>query len=439
MAAPGTLIPVDIPSAKDSTYRPYNPNISKVQPHYSLNNTEVAYSGQKPFLGEGSSQNPMVESSSVQDRRPRPTESLPTVSGSSIDNGIGSSRVSNKVTPNQLDNLSSSAIGNTHYKGSRGAHAVDGGARMNINVVPYNQNQEDPKNLFADLNPFQIKGPGKNSMYNKPADSKVDELQRPRNNLVSGRPPVPLMWKSRYACNEVPKKKENDYLEGLFPRINREPNDYNMSSKASTSSSSEKIYNDGSKSSVTTSASNKDNDEKNSSLLAAQSTERNKLTLGDDQSTSFKEEHPRNRKDLHTDWIYVNKEGESNEIGLNDRRKCTHDRFMESSPKLKAPEGPCSSVDSGTIRNEQVFDDVDVGQCEIPWEDLVIGERIGLGNALFLASVAVTTVFFGLFAVLSFPLFSSLHIGHRYNHTLAYIHKLVHDFYLVWVVPYFSH
>ncbi|PON73922.1 Mitogen-activated protein kinase kinase kinase [Parasponia andersonii] len=384
MAAPGTLIPVDVPSAKDSMYTPYNPNMSKVPARYSLNNTGVAYLGQKPFLDEGSSQNPMVESSSVQDRRQRPTDSLPTVSGSSIDNGVGSSRVSNKATPSsQLDNFTPSAIGNTNYKGSRGAHAADGGVRMNINVVPYNQNQDDPKNLFADLNPFQIKGPGKNSVYNKPAESKVDELQRPRNNLVSGRPPVPLMWKNRYACNEVPKKKESDYLEGLFPRINRAPNDYNVSSLASTSSSSEKINNDGFKSSGNTSTSSKDNDEKNyefnsSSLFPARATELNKLTSGDGQGNCIKEEHSRDLKELRTDWIYVNKEGESNEIALNDRRKYAHDRFVETNLKMKAPEG--SSVDSGTNRIDQVFDDVDVGECEIPWEDLVIGERIGLGS-----------------------------------------------------------
>lgn len=67
MAAPGILIPVDVPNAKDSTCRPFNPSISKVPARYSLNNTGVAYSTQKPFQGEGSSHNPMVESSSVQD------------------------------------------------------------------------------------------------------------------------------------------------------------------------------------------------------------------------------------------------------------------------------------------------------------------------------------------------------------------------------------
>ncbi|KAF4358270.1 hypothetical protein G4B88_027747 [Cannabis sativa] len=388
MADPGTLIPVDVPNAKDSIYRPYNPNISKVPARYSLNNTGLSYSTQKPFQDEGSSHNPMVENSSVQDGRPRPIESVPAFSDSSVENIVGPSRVSNKASPsNQLDNFSSSAMGNTHYKGSRGAHAVDGGVRMNINVVPYNQNQEDPKNLFADLNPFQIKGPGKNSVYNKPGESKADELQRARNNVVPGRPPVPLMWKSRYTCNEVPKKKESDYLEGISTRINREPNDYNISSlAASTSSSTEKVNNGGFKSSVNTSTPSKDNyDEKNSafnssSLSAAQTSEFKTTTSGDDRNTSVAEEKPRDSKDLQTDWIYVNKEGENNENVLKNRRKGTHDRFMETSMKLKAPEGPSTAANSTRNRMDQVFDDVDVGECEIPWEDLVIGERIGLGS-----------------------------------------------------------
>ncbi|EXC10340.1 Serine/threonine-protein kinase [Morus notabilis] len=389
MAAPGTLIPADIPSAKDFSFRPYNPNISKIPVQYSLNNTGAAYSGSKPLQGEGSSQNPTVESNLVLDRRPRSekAEFLPSIPGSSADNGVGSSRVSNKVTlPTHLDQTASSTIGNTYYKGSRGAHAVDGGVRMNVNVVPYNQNQEDPKDLFADLNPFHLKGPGKNAVYNKPADNKVDELHRPRNKPVSGRPPVPLMWKSRYACNEVPTKKEKDYMEGLFPRINREPNDYNNSSSlASTSSSStEKINNEGIKSSGNTNTSSKENGEKNSNFdysseSAASTNERNKFSE-DDHNNNLKEEHPRDANDLRNDWIHVVKEGEKNEIVLNDGGKRPHDRFVENNQKLKDPETPFLSVGSSMNRVDQVFDDVDVGECEISWEDLVLGERIGLGS-----------------------------------------------------------
>lgn len=74
-------------------------------------------------------------------------------------------------------------------------------------------------------------------------------------------------------------------------------------------------------------------------------------------------------------------ERENNVNGFHDRRKFTHERFMETNSKLKDPESCNSSFDSISSRVDQpVFDDVDVGESEIPWEDLVIGERIGLGN-----------------------------------------------------------
>lgn len=384
MSAPGTLIPTDIPSAKDTTFKPYIPNISNIPTQHSLSGSGVAYSGAYPQLqGEGSSQNPAVESSLVPEpnSRSEKAECVPMFSGSSVDS-VGSSKVPNRVAPsNQSDHLPSSVIGASRYKGNRGAHTVDGGVRMN-NVVPYNQNSEDPKNLFADLNPFQIKGTGKTSIYNKTAENKVDEIQRPRNNVIPGRPPAPLRWKSPYACNEVPGKKEYDYMEGLFPRINREPNDYNMASSASTSNtSSEKTNKDGFKSSENTSSWNidaKNYTADSSSLLATSTSQFNRLTLAEDGNTNYKGEHLRDAEHLQTDTVDAAKEND--EIDCHDHRKFTHDRFLGTNLKLKDPANCSSLVESNRKRIDQVFDDVDVGECEIPWEDLVLGERIGLGN-----------------------------------------------------------
>ena len=64
----------------------------------------------------------------------------------------------------------------------------------------------------------------------------------------------------------------------------------------------------------------------------------------------------------------------NNVIDLQGHRKCTMDRFMGTSLKLKHPESPSPSVHSSTNW-------IDLGQCEIPWADLVIGERIRLGKA----------------------------------------------------------
>jgi hypothetical protein len=232
MAAPGTFIPADILSAKETTFKPYNPKINKIPSLHSSNDIGVAYLRPKPLLGEGSSQNFAVESSSPLDRSScsEKAESMPSFPGTSGDIAVGSSYIFNRSTPNQSDHLFSSGIGTSMYKGNRGVHAVGDGVRMNLNVVPYNQNSsEDSQNRFADLNPFQIKGTGKTA---------VDELQRLMNN--PGRPHVPLMWKNRYALNEVPRKKKYDYMEPLFP------NYYNLQSLAFTSSNmSGKIYGDG--------------------------------------------------------------------------------------------------------------------------------------------------------------------------------------------------
>ncbi|XP_021891278.1 serine/threonine-protein kinase EDR1-like isoform X2 [Carica papaya] len=52
---------------------------------------------------------------------------------------------------------------------------------------------------------------------------------------------------------------------------------------------------------------------------------------------------------------------------------------MGTGLKLKDPESTSSSIDysTGSV-DTRIFDDVDVGESEIPWKDLVLGERIGL-------------------------------------------------------------
>ncbi|XWS42468.1 hypothetical protein CRYUN_Cryun16bG0016400 [Craigia yunnanensis] len=385
MAAPGTLIPADILSAKDTTFKPYNPIISNIS---TLQSPDYVYSRAKPLNDEGSSQHPVINSSLPLDwgSSSASAELLSSLSGPSGDSGVGSSGLSTRVTPNQLDHLPSTAIGTSVYKGSRGANVVGDGLRMKVNVVPYGQSsQEDPKNLFADLNPFQIKGTGKASQQNKPTETaKVDEFQRQRNNVVVGRPPVPLMWKNRPAYNEVPQKAYN-YMEGLFPKINREPNDFNQSSSASTSSiKPEKVYPHGFKSPGDYDMLNRDNKIRNtlsgtSSSLASTTSQFNSSQLAEDESTKFKEDNLKNGHDLQNNTGDLAKE-QDNDIGFHNRRKYTHERYMGNNLKLKEPESSSSSVDCGTGRVDQLFDDVDVSECEIPWEDLDIGERIGLGS-----------------------------------------------------------
>ncbi|KAJ7973436.1 MAP kinase kinase kinase-like protein [Quillaja saponaria] len=378
MAAPGTIIPADILSAKDAVFRPFNPKMGEIPSFQSSNDPGFLYSRPVASHGEGSSQ---ISISETSDRAPyfEKSESLSITNSYSE---IGLSKIPNRVNPGQLDNLSSSA-GNSLYKGSRGGvHAVGDGMRLNLNVVAYGQNnQEDSQNLFADLNPIQIKGTGKTSVHNKPSEIKPNVLQNSKNSFISGQPPVPLMWKNRYPCNEVPKKKEYNYMEGRSPRINHEPSYYNSSILASTSSTmSGRNELAGMQSSYNLIVPNTDceaqNFTKGSSSVSTSSV--NEFKKAEDlilhNSMGGNVEISQSNS-AHT----VNKH-ENNEVGFHERRKCTHDRFMGSNFKLKDPESPSSLVDSITNRVDQILDDVEVGECEIPWEDLVIGERIGLGS-----------------------------------------------------------
>ncbi|KAB9197935.1 hypothetical protein FH972_027006 [Carpinus fangiana] len=179
MGVPGILILVDTPIAKEATFNPYNAKANKIPSLHSSNDSGVAYFRPKTLLGEGSSQNAEMESSSPSDKRSssEKEESMPPFLRASGDTAVGSSSTSNRPTPDQSDQISSSGIGTSMYKGSRMVPPVGDGARMNLNVVPYNQNNpEDYKNLFEELNPFHIKGTGKTSAHNKAAENKIDEL-----------------------------------------------------------------------------------------------------------------------------------------------------------------------------------------------------------------------------------------------------------------------
>ncbi|PKI67922.1 hypothetical protein CRG98_011518, partial [Punica granatum] len=356
MAAPGTLIPADISSAKEN--KAYNPKMSKI-PSLS-NDPGIFYSRPKPLPGEGSSQSSVAESNSRFDGRPisEKPDSLPSFSRASNDSGIGSSGISGRTNSDQPDRPSVLAAGNSSYKGILGGHVVNEDVRMNVNVVPHDRNNpEDPKNLFADLNPFQVKGFGKAPVHKYSTDNKADEPQRQKVDSVAGRPPAPLMWKNRHACNEVPKKKEYDYMEALFPRNDQKPD-------------ANKNHPGGFKLGNNSISSGRESNNQNPFGDAGLVFERNRR--------NGTEGHPIAADNVRNDAA----KDDVNEMGLLDHRKCMYDRFMGTDWKSNDPESSSSSVDSNSNKGHQVLDDVDVdvGEREIQWEDLVIGERIGLGS-----------------------------------------------------------
>lgn len=346
MTDPGTLIPADI------SIEPNNSHGNKL-PTAQLSN-DFRHSAPKLSEGEGSSQSSIADNNSSLDRKPE----------SGIRNTDLRASPSSVTSSSQLENISM----NTVAKGSRGA--INDSARTNVNIVPYNQNtEEDPKNLFADLNPFQNKGTDKLFMPTKSGLNNVDDFHQPKNNPLVGKSPAPMMWKN-YSCNEAPKRKEN-----ILPKLHRDPRYGNNNSSYATSSFGVAV------------SSNLPG--RNNATFVPQVAAPPPFTSTGNQFTpSMVEDMNRNTNSEldHQPNAFVGVHGyQKDESNVDDHRKYTSDDISTGSdPRLKDHESTSSSLDSTSYRNDpQVLDDADVGDCEIPWKDLVIGERIGLGNEAF--------------------------------------------------------
>ncbi|GLT47600.1 hypothetical protein SLA2020_212860, partial [Shorea laevis] len=89
MAAPGTLIPADIFSAKDTALKSYNPSLSKILTIQSSDDVEVVYLRAKLNV-EGSSQSSAINGSFPSDRgsSSKNTEYLSSFSGPSGDSAV---------------------------------------------------------------------------------------------------------------------------------------------------------------------------------------------------------------------------------------------------------------------------------------------------------------------------------------------------------------
>ncbi|CAN8294940.1 unnamed protein product [Cochlearia groenlandica] len=352
MTDPGTLIPADFASARDHTDEANNGN--KFPTAQFSNDSRLPLP--KPSEDEGSSQISMANNMFSLDRRPEAENADSSQNSRPLRNVDLSASPSSAASSSQLDNISLTAIA----KGSRGA--INDSSRTNMNIVPYNQNsEEDPKNLFADLNPFQNKGTDKLFMPTKSGLNNVDDFHQQKNNLLVGKSPAPMMWKN-YSCNEAPKRKENNNMENLLPKLHRDPHYGNTHSSYATSSSGGAVSsNMPGRGNVTF-----------ASPVGASSS----FTSTENQfspTPSMVEDMNRNtnhEQDLRPDDAVVEHGHQNDESHLHD-----HDL------RLKDHESTSSSLDSTSYRSDpQVLDDADVGECEIPWNDLVIGERIGLGS-----------------------------------------------------------
>lgn len=334
MAEPGTLIPADSSTTKEN--KPYSAQISKMPSFHSSNDSGLVFPRPRPSSGEGSSKISNAESEIHADGRfsSKVLESFPS---------------------------SSSATGNV--------------TKMDVNTAPQNRNSpEDPKNLFADLNPFLTKGLGKAPVQKNPIEKK--------NNPGPGRPPLPLMLKNQHAYNDIPRKREYDHAESSFSKNSRDATDHKMSSSISSTFMEDKVFPHSSESPNKFNSS-KENNSWNP-FYDPNSVSASFMPSSEHVKTQAEEGTLKVQEDAQTVIADMAKQCDQNE-GYFDPRKCINDRFMGANMKLKDPERS-SPVVSNANKIEQVFDDVDVGECEIQWEQLVLGERIGLGKLSLLFS-----------------------------------------------------
>lgn len=356
MGAPGTLIPADALSGKDTPLKPYNLEPSRLPNFQPTEGTKVTSTLTAPNLGATSW---------------KPETPLSLVD-SSADDGVGTSGLHDNVpSVNQLDRSSSQAIGSSLYKEGRGPNLVGDGVRMNVNVVPYNpKSPQDPKDLFSELNPFQIKGSGKN-VVNNDFPNEVGKLQFPKNNIVSSRPPAPLMWKNRHAWNEVPKENEQGFPKGSFVNNNQGSNKGNVLSVVSNSSKPPSKAPKFPEKSFNNFVEKRDSTQSNNVKFAAgESVPR--LPFGQDFKFNDGEREQGN--------IIKHEAPNQEDYGLREDKRNTRDRLLVTNTKRMETDGASSSL---VLRGNNVDTEIDdVGECEIVWEDLDLGERIGLGNQI---------------------------------------------------------
>lgn len=427
MAAPGTLLPADILSTKDA---PCRPRLSKNSTPWTVNDlsADLTKMGPSPSECMGGNGKSIIGNNGIVDRKlslekPLLIPSFPSSSRGPMNLSIGNSSNGNskKPVPANLSNQFPTSTSATQQNWNPEAPLVGDCVNEKLNMEPYSQDAVDSRNLFADLNPFQMMGVGRTSAQKKAADNKINEFQRHRENVVlgPGRPPLPSMRKNRSACNEVPKTKQSEFVEGLFPRKNLEAKEFRPSSLSPSSSGTpEKFYLEGPNANVakasgvsqSAGACDVGNGVKGASSVGsgchtsgcagsslALSANQYNMSVSDDggvpvnkslTSTQSSETicHEEERKE---GWVLLNREDELKDHrkqvnNKHDKRKCIHDRFMETTLRSEDLGNSNSQAQAGLSRLDPMLDDV--AEWEIPWEDLVIGERIGLGNSLQLGN-----------------------------------------------------
>lgn len=207
---------------------------------------------------------------------------------------------------------------------------------FNETVKPVDDTQEmdDTRQLFADLNPF-----GKVAAL----DSRINTggFQRRRENVSPGpsRPQQPLVMKNWSAYNEEP-----------FQRRNKNVNDSAASSSSQRPLIGKSPY----------------------------------LNTTDPYGNNSDNSYFGNKVEMQVASVQpppVLKGHLENVNGMRDKKKSSNDRFKGYVMEKETVESAVSLSQMRPSRLDPMLDDV--SECEILWEDLDIGERIGLGTLFF--------------------------------------------------------
>lgn len=403
MAAPGTLIPADVLSWKGNSLNP-NRKLGQNQmagPSSTIGSDLVANAlplehkgDQLPLFDNGdwiSASQSGYEKEAA--RAPSQTSSsgMPSVAAASVFDDSWT-----LVSRGQSDEPSTSA-------GTSSQQTIEYPGTGNTKN-PGHQNSES-ENLFAELNPFGRIEAKKASLPFKGPDNRNNELQRRRENVVpsTGKPQQRLVMKNWSPYNDVSNNKQYNYVQDSFARRNIGDNVVSSSQMPRLAANNTDL-NIGARNDAShvISAHNNHSFMAGSTVMkmpsvaesgkAAEKVMRGDLNKGPTDSSLENqppfERHkwgnpaeqrvPTNSVQNQTKEREANYDGKQDHKNLPpDPKKSPLDRFMDTS----VPSRNLESVSPSSARSHRldcVFDDV--SECEIPWEDLVIGERIGLGS-----------------------------------------------------------
>ncbi|KAJ1295486.1 hypothetical protein BS78_01G228200 [Paspalum vaginatum] len=294
------------------------------------------------------------------------------------------------------------------------AHALSR-QKEDLKLLSDSQDNETKK-LLSDINPFG--GIGKSSVALKGLDNRNNELQRRRENVapVPARSQQPLVIKNWSAFNDISNSNRYNFAEGLVPHRNVIDN---AASSSQVTWAAAKYYNSNAVernnksyaapgryydngtigiSAMTTASSSIERFDRpnmgaasDHDMIVTSSVNTgcmygiaNVAEKGPCDAVEKSPMHSRFNGQLSVDAqgfaLQVNEDKENygkpdHKQLYSDPRKSPPERFM-GAPKQHS--GSVSPSQVASSRVDMVLEDV--SECEILWEDLVIGERIGFGS-----------------------------------------------------------